>query len=88
MPSDLPSPYAIEKHNKEIHENLRHGELKPALQREYLRFYRHLADRRTEAPARFDPLIPDFSRMINSAGKTPAATVTDRPFFPDQRIQH
>jgi len=33
----------IERHNQEIHENLRHWQRKPALQREYQRFYGEIA---------------------------------------------
>ena len=45
MPSPRQSEPAIDQHNTEIHENLRHWERKPALQREYRRFYRLIADR-------------------------------------------
>jgi SAM-dependent methyltransferase len=43
----------IERHNEEIHENLRHWQRKPALRREYQRFYREIAralDGRAEGP--------------------------------------
>lgn len=79
MPSSHPLPSAIEQHNKEIHENLRHWERKPALRREYQRFYQHIAARLTNLPA--GPVLECGSGIGNLKTVLPDAITSD--LFPN-----
>lgn len=78
-PLSTPPPTAIEQHNTEIHENLRHWERKPALRREYQRFYREIARRLEGTPA--GPVLECGSGIGNLKSVLPAAITSD--LFPN-----
>lgn len=79
MSSSTPHPTAIEQHNREIHENLRHWERKPALQREYLRFYQRIAARLIDLPS--GPVLECGSGIGNLKTVLPEAITSD--LFPN-----
>ncbi len=68
-----------EQHNREIHENLRHWERKPALRAEYARFYRMIADQLTEIPD--GPVLECGSGIGNLKSVLPDAITSD--LFPN-----
>ena len=68
-----------DQHNREIHENLRHWERKPALQAEYARFYRLIAQRLEGIPA--GPVLECGSGIGNLKSVLPAAITSD--LFPN-----
>lgn len=72
-------PSAIEQHNTEIHENLRHWKRKPALRREYDRFYREIAARLTDIPE--GPVLECGSGIGNLKTVLPDAITSD--LFPN-----
>lgn len=65
----------IERHNQEIHENLRHWQRKPALQREYQRFYGEIA-RALEGRAE-GPVLECGSGIGNIKSVLPDAITSD-----------
>jgi SAM-dependent methyltransferase len=77
-PSSPPAT-AIEQHNTEIHENLRHWERKPALRREYQRFYQEIARRLADIPA--GPVLECGSGIGNIKSALPDAITSD--LFPN-----
>ncbi|GAB1490062.1 hypothetical protein MASR2M8_25190 [Opitutaceae bacterium] len=77
--SATPSPPDAEQHNREIHENLRHWERKPALRAEYARFYRMIADRLSGIPA--GPVLECGSGIGNLKSVLPDAITSD--LFPN-----
>lgn len=68
-----------DQHNREIHENLRHWERKPALQAEYARFYRLIAERLEGIPA--GPVLECGSGIGNLKSVLPDAITSD--LFPN-----
>lgn len=78
MRSSPQSP-AIDQHNTEIHENLRHWERKPALRREYHRFYQEIAARLAGIPA--GPVLECGSGIGNLKSVLPEAITSD--LFPN-----
>ncbi len=68
-----------DQHNREIHENLRHWERKPALQAEYARFYRLIAQQLEGIPA--GPVLECGSGIGNLKSVLPAAITSD--LFPN-----
>lgn len=79
MSSPTPSPNAIDQHNTEIHENLRHWERKPGLRREYQRFYQHIATRLAGVP--LGPVLECGSGIGNLKTVLPDAITSD--LFPN-----
>jgi len=72
-------PLDAGQHNREIHENLRHWERKPALQAEYAQFYRMIADRLAGIPA--GPVLECGSGIGNLKSVLPDAITSD--LFPN-----
>lgn len=68
-----------DQHNREIHENLRHWEHKPALREEYARFYRLIAGRLKGIPDA--PVLECGSGIGNLKSVLPAAITSD--LFPN-----
>jgi SAM-dependent methyltransferase len=74
-----PEPEAIGRHNAEIHENLRHWQRKPELQRQYELFYRQIASALEGGPAA--PILECGSGIGNLKSVLPAAITSD--LFPN-----
>lgn len=79
MSPSEPSPPAIDRHNEEIQENLHHWERKPALQREYRRFYNLIADQLAGRPD--GPVLECGSGIGNLKSVLPDAITSD--LFPN-----
>jgi len=77
--STIHEPLDVDLHNAEIHENLRHWERKPALRREYARFYAEIANRLSGLPD--GPVLECGSGIGNLKSVLPNAITSD--LFPN-----
>ena len=69
------TPLDVNRHNAEIHENLRHWQRKPELQAEYRRFYREIAARLADLPP--GPVLECGSGIGNLKSVLPDAITSD-----------
>jgi SAM-dependent methyltransferase len=79
LPMSSPPGCDIKQHNQEIQENLRYWERKPALRREYKRFYEQIAQVLSSAPA--GPILECGSGIGNLKSVIPSAITSD--LFPN-----